>query len=101
MSTASGRKTCIVAFALPERQFLWRVELPVAASVAQVLEEAERLARREGAAAAVPWHAETIGIFGEPCSRRDIPRDGDRIEIYRPLPHDPRDRRRERVRRGR
>jgi putative ubiquitin-RnfH superfamily antitoxin RatB of RatAB toxin-antitoxin module len=49
----------------------------------------------------VPWDAAPVGIFGEPRERQDVPADGDRIEIYRPLRSDPRQRRREKVRRDR
>jgi hypothetical protein len=49
----------------------------------------------------VPWDTAPVGIFGEPRERQDVPADGDRIEIYRPLLSDPRQRRREKVRRDR
>jgi putative ubiquitin-RnfH superfamily antitoxin RatB of RatAB toxin-antitoxin module len=42
-----------------------------------------------------------VGIFGEPRARTDVCADGDRIELYRPLRRDPRERRRERVQRER
>ena len=45
----------------------------------------------------VPWEAD-VGIFGELCDRGAVPRDGDRIEIYRPLKADPKESRRERAR---
>ncbi len=44
----------------------------------------------------VPWDAD-VGIFGELCGRDAVPRDGDRIEIYRPLKADPKESRRERA----
>jgi len=40
-------------------------------------------------------------VFGELRSRSDSYEDGDRIELYRPLERDPRERRRERVQRER
>ncbi|HEY2400800.1 MAG TPA: RnfH family protein, partial [Steroidobacteraceae bacterium] len=42
----------------------------------------------------VPWDAAPVGIFGEPRERSDLPAEGDRVELYRPLTNDPRDRRR-------
>jgi len=45
----------------------------------------------------VPWDSAPVGIFGELRSRADVPQDGDRIELYRPLRQDPRERRRERA----
>ena len=86
-------KTCTVAFATPERQWLWQVLLPDGATVADALAEA----RARSAEDTVPWDAD-VGIFGELCDRSAVPRDGDRIEIYRPLRLDPKESRRERAR---
>jgi putative ubiquitin-RnfH superfamily antitoxin RatB of RatAB toxin-antitoxin module len=41
-----------------------------------------------------------IGLYGSPIDGRHIVREGDRIEIYRPLERDPRDARRELAARG-
>jgi uncharacterized protein len=95
---AMRRKHCTVAFALPQRQFLWEVELPAEASIADALAAAEELAGRRNEAGLVPWREADVGIFGELRSRQEVPRDGDRVELYRPLAGDPRQRRRERVR---
>ena len=91
-------KHCSVAFALPARQFLWAVELPLPASVAELLQQAQIVARSRGEDREVPWDSDALGIFGEPCSRADVPADGDRVEIYRALINDPRASRRARVR---
>jgi putative ubiquitin-RnfH superfamily antitoxin RatB of RatAB toxin-antitoxin module len=88
------RKRCVVAYATREEQFLWSVELRADATVADALAMARAFAQRED----VPWENADVGIFGRPCERSDVPADGDRIEIYRPLRSDPRERRRERVR---
>ena len=85
-------KVCTVVFALPERQWAWRVELGDGDSVAEAL----RRARAEAGGVDVPWDAD-VGIFGEPCSRDAVPQDGDRIEIYRPLRSDPKESRRARA----
>jgi hypothetical protein len=92
-----GVKHCNVAYALPQRQFLWTVQLPVSATVAEVLQQARILARARGEEREVPWDSDSIGIFGEPCRREDVPADGDRVEIYRALINDPRASRRARV----
>jgi hypothetical protein len=94
----TAAKHCTVAFALPDRQLLWRVELPPAATVADVLAAARRKATAGGEEGSVPWDSDALGIFGEPCRREDVPRDGDRVEIYRALLNDPRASRRARVR---
>ena len=85
-------KRCTVAYATPERQWLWVVTLPDGATVADALEQA----RAQVAGLDVPWNAD-VGIFGELCDRAAVPRDGDRIEIYRPLKADPKESRRERA----
>jgi putative ubiquitin-RnfH superfamily antitoxin RatB of RatAB toxin-antitoxin module len=85
-------KTCMVVFALPDRQPSWTVALPEEADVAAALAAARAQAGDES----VPWDAD-VGIFGEPCERDAVPRDGDRIEIYRPLRSDPKESRRARV----
>ena len=104
----AGTKRCVVAYATRERQYLWTVDLPEKATIAEALEVARGLAaatlttpgtRRE--LEEVPWDSAPVGIFGELRDRPDVPADGDRIEIYRPLRSDPRQRRRERVRRDR
>lgn len=88
---------CVVAYATPERQFLWPVELAPGATVADAIEAARRAANLPE----VPWESAPVGIFGQPCSREHVPREGDRIELYRPLAADPRERRRAGVRRER
>lgn len=85
-------KTCLVTFALPDRQWTWRVTLDDAANVADALARA----REQSGQADVPWDAD-VGIFGELCPRDAVPRDGDRIEIYRPLRSDPKASRRARA----
>jgi putative ubiquitin-RnfH superfamily antitoxin RatB of RatAB toxin-antitoxin module len=83
----------VVAYALRDEQFLWNVELPVDATVADALAAARSIANRED----VPWDSADVGIFGVACRLNDVPLDGDRIELYRPLAADPRERRRARV----
>ena len=93
---AGPRKRCTVAFALRERQYLWSVELPAGARIADALAAARSLAPA-ALAAQVPWDSAPVGVFGELRARSDSCADGDRIEIYRPLGGDPRERRRARV----
>jgi hypothetical protein len=93
-----GCKRCTVAFATRERQYLWSVELPADARIAEALAAARVLAAGVELAAEIPWDSASVGIFGELRSRSDGYADGDRIELYRPLERDPRERRRERVR---
>ncbi|HXO65422.1 MAG TPA: RnfH family protein [Steroidobacteraceae bacterium] len=100
---ASGaRKRCVVVYAIRERQYLWEVELPDEATIAQALVAARELAAAHPEGADAPaWNTAPVGVFGELRSRDERCADGDRIEIYRPLRRDPRERRREQVRRER
>jgi putative ubiquitin-RnfH superfamily antitoxin RatB of RatAB toxin-antitoxin module len=99
MTSESGdvsreRKRCVVVYALRDEQLSWSVELPAEATVTDALAAARALAQRDD----VPWESADVGIFGRLCNLGDVPLDGDRIELYRPLRSDPRERRRERVR---
>lgn len=84
-----------MVFATPQRQWLWNVELGETGTVGEALE----LARAAAGSADVPWDG-PVGIFGALCDRNAVPRDGDRIEIYRPLRADPKVSRRERAKAG-
>ena len=108
VTSPAGTKRCVVAYATQEHQYLWTVDLPERATIAEALEVARGLAATtlttkgtQGEINEVPWDSAPVGIFGEPRDRRDVPGDGDRIELYRPLRSDPRERRRERVRKDR
>lgn len=101
-------KRCVVAYATRDHQYLWTVDLPVEATVADALKIARGLAAdtrttRDSHAdiEQIPWETAPLGIFGEPCDPQAVPGDGDRIEIYRPLQSDPKERRREQVRKDR
>jgi uncharacterized protein len=85
-------KRVIVVFALAEQQWSWPLELPDGATVGDALERARAIA----AEVAVPWDGQ-VGIFGALCDRSAVPRDGDRVELYRALKADPKESRRERV----
>lgn len=82
-----------VAYALRERQALLAVELEEGGSVEQVI-------RQSGILEAFPEidiARSNVGIFGRPVSLDTLVRDGDRVEIYRPLIAKPRDARRRRA----
>jgi len=77
-----------VVFALADKQELLVVELPDGSTVAAAI-EMSRLARQ------FP-DIDTLqaGVWGKPTARGHVVREGDRIELYRPLEMDPRDARR-------
>jgi len=79
-----------VAFALPARQILRSVRLDAGATVADAVAAA-------GLAAEFPDEAIDMlpaGIWGQVVAREQRLKDGDRVEIYRPLELDPRELRR-------
>jgi putative ubiquitin-RnfH superfamily antitoxin RatB of RatAB toxin-antitoxin module len=86
-------KCCLVAVDTPAAPILLQLKLPAGASVAAAL-AAARAQLRECSA---DWEHAATGIWGIRCERAAVPRDGDRIELYRALPADPRQRRRQRA----
>jgi uncharacterized protein len=90
-------KRCLVAYAAPAREYLWPLELPDGACIADALAAARALA----GPAPIPWESCAVGVFGELRRRTDGCVEGDRIELYRPLARDPRASRRARARQAR
>jgi putative ubiquitin-RnfH superfamily antitoxin RatB of RatAB toxin-antitoxin module len=67
--------------------------LPDQADIHAAIEAARRVLGEEG----IDWSRAVTGIFGRVHERSHVPADGDRIELYRALPIDPRRARRERA----
>jgi putative ubiquitin-RnfH superfamily antitoxin RatB of RatAB toxin-antitoxin module len=82
-----------VALALPERQEVVALRLEDGSTVADALERSGLAGRFQVDLAAAP-----VGIWSRPCERSALLRDGDRVEIYRPLRADPKEMRRRRAR---
>ena len=83
-----------VAVARPDRQEVIEVELPAGATVADAL-AAARLAQRFPEMDA---SGACVGIWSKPCGLDAPLREGDRVELYRPLEANPREMRRARAR---
>lgn len=83
-----------VAVALPDRQDVTAIELPEGASVSDALEAARVRERFPD----LDWTGVTYGLWSRPCAVDRLLRDGDRVEVYRPLAADPKDQRRARAR---
>lgn len=83
-----------VAYALPERQRVVTLPLPDSGLTAGEAVDRSGLLQEFPEIAA---HALVLGIYGSVCDPSRPLRDGDRVEIYRPLRHDPRASRRERA----
>jgi hypothetical protein len=83
-----------VAVALPGRQEVIALELPEGSSVADALDRAKALDFFPG----IPAAQLRVGIWAKACAMDAKLRDGDRVEIYRPLQADAKDMRRARAR---
>ena len=82
-----------VAFALPTEQVLLTVDVPAGATVETAIRASGVVER----CPALDRGVNRVGIFGK-LARLDTPlREGDRVEIYRPLTVDPKEARRRRV----
>ena len=75
-----------VAFATPEQQLIIALNVPDNSTVATAIE-----------LSGLKVEAAAVGIFGKLCNLNDPVKMGDRIEIYRPLVHDPKEARRQRA----
>ncbi len=87
----------MVAVDLPEGPRLCTVQLAATADIDTALQAARLLILAQG----IDWQSGPVGIWGQIKARATVPADGDRIELYRPLRVDPRQRRRERARAAR
>ncbi|MDG6772719.1 RnfH family protein [Thiomicrorhabdus sp. ZW0627] len=80
-----------VAYALPEEQYLFEQQVEEGCTVEQALKASKLLQEFPD------LNIEKVGIFGRQVPLETVLREGDRIEVYRPLKVDPRDRRRQQV----
>ena len=85
-----------VAYALPERQLILKVEVPAGTSAI----EAARLSGIEEQFPEIELGRNRMGVFGKLCKADRMLNQGDRVEIYRPLQADPRAARRELAKAG-
>ena len=83
-----------VVYALPDKQRVVRVPLPACGLTAAEALDRSGLLHEFPEIAARPL---VLGIYGVACELSRPLRDGDRVEVYRPLAHDPRALRRERA----
>jgi len=85
--------TIEVAYAKPEQQVIISLEMPEDATVEQTIKASGILEQFPE----IDTSDLKVGIFGNVCKLERLIREGDRIEVYRPLIHDPKDARRERA----
>lgn len=82
-----------VVYALPEHQVMRQLSLPPGTTVEQAVKFSEiSLLFPE-----IDLSRNKLGIFGKLVKQDRVLRDGDRVEIYRPLVLDPKDSRRKRA----
>ena len=85
--------TVEVAHARPERQLVIEEKVPEGATVREAIEQSGILEKFPEIDLAV----NKVGIYGKLVKLDSLPRDRDRIEIYRPLIADPKASRRKRA----
>lgn len=89
----SAKISVEVAYALPEKQYLQRVILEEGATVEEAIRCSGLLELRRD----IDLAKNKVGIYSRPVKLGDTLRDGDRVEIYRPLIADPKELRRQRA----
>lgn len=77
--------TVTVAYALPEKQWVKTLQVVSGSTVQDVLNECEKFPELD----AINVSEHKVGIFGFEAPRDQVVKDGDRVEIYRPLIRDP------------
>jgi len=82
-----------VAYAKPEQQVMVELAMPEGETVEAAIKASGLLERFPE----IVLSGLNAGIFGAACKPDQPVRDGDRIEIYRPLVHDPKEARRQRA----
>ena len=94
MARGTARLRVEVVYALPDRQVLLALEVKDGTTVQDVIMQSG-ITRSFPDLDAVN---SPVGIFGKRVTRQTLVKDGDRIEIYRPLIADPKSMRRARAR---
>jgi len=85
-----------VAYALRDKQLILPLEMDPAATVRQVIERSGILARFPE----IDLEVNRVGVFSKLTKLDATLREGDRVEIYRPLIADPKEVRRQRAAAG-
>lgn len=77
--------TIEVAYATPEKQLILSIQVPEGTTVEECIEQSGIKQHF----AEIDLSQQKVGIWNKASKRDATPRDGDRIEIYRPLIADP------------
>ena len=82
---SDGRLRIEIAYAEPQRAIVKTLCLPLGSRVADAL----RLAALDPDFTGIDLATSPLGIFGRPTQTDQVLKEGDRLEIYRPLAADP------------
>ena len=82
-----------VVLAMPARQELVALDVAVGTTLAEAIAQSGVTERFEG----FELDLDKVGIFGQKAEPDQVLREGDRVEIYRPLVADPKEVRRRRA----
>lgn len=82
-----------VAYALPGKQAILGLDVPEGTTALEAAQQSGIADRFEG----IDLENAKLGIFASVVSPRQVLREGDRVEIYRPLVADPKEVRKERA----
>jgi putative ubiquitin-RnfH superfamily antitoxin RatB of RatAB toxin-antitoxin module len=82
-----------VAYAKPEQQVIVALKMPEGASLMDAINTSGLVSRFPE----ISQPYIKAGIFGNVCNLDQLLKQGDRVEIYRPLLHDPKEARRQRA----
>lgn len=85
-----------VAYALPHKQALLKIKVPEGTTALQAAQQSGIANQFDG----LDLADASLGIFGQIVAQGHTLRDGDRVEIYRPLLADPKDVRKARAERA-
>jgi len=94
MAGHDGLITVEVVYALPDTQLLVELKAVPGTTARQAIEQSGILRRFPG----IDFTGQKIGIFSKIVRPDAVLREGDRVEIYRPLIADPKEVRRRRAR---
>lgn len=79
--------TVEVAYALPHKQAILEIEVPAGTTVLEAAQQSGIAGKFEG----VNLENAKFGIFGQIVAPKQVLKDGDRVEVYRPLIADPKE----------
>ncbi len=82
-----------IAYAKPQEQVILSLEVDAKTTVETAIRQSGLLQRFPE----IDLEINKVGIFGKACKLEQILREGDRIEVYRPLVADPKEARRSRA----